>query len=177
MMPLGNASIGGVADVIFARVSAGLKGAVDAYSGQKGMTLANAVAELLARGLESSSNEDSVRNLETVVSDLRLQVAERDRQLEAERARSTWSEQRERGMQQFVQQLDQAAIAKCPQKGCDERITAIDLVVRRVCNKGHGLTPVLERASQAPGMDSGEVMLVAGGLSLLLALIAAGGRK
>jgi hypothetical protein len=142
------------------------------------MTLASAVADLLKRGLEAASDESSVTRLEQSVAELRLNLSERDRLLQEERGRSAASAQREQYLQQFLNQLDSAPIGRCPQAGCQMPISAIDLVSRRACKRGHGLGQVLEKAAaQAPGINSGEVLAALGGLGLILALVAAGGKK
>jgi hypothetical protein len=163
--------------VIFARVRSDVRHAVGAYAGERGMTLAAAVADLLRRGLEAASNAESVTRLEQSVNELRLNLSERDRLLQEERGRSAASEQREEYLKQFLGQLDQAPIGRCPQAGCLTPFSAIDLVVKRSCKRGHGLGNVLERAAQAPGIDSGEVLAAVGALGLILALLAAGGKK
>jgi hypothetical protein len=163
--------------VIFARVGSEVRHAVGAYAGARGMTLTAAVSDLLKRGLEAASDEDSVSRLEQSVGELRLSLAERDRLLQEERGRSAATEQREQYLQHFVSQLDTAPIGRCPQIGCQTPISPIDLVVRRTCKRGHGLGQVLEKASQAPGMNSGEVLAVIGGLGLVLALLAASVKK
>jgi hypothetical protein len=162
--------------VIFARVQEDVRRAVGAYAGDRGKTIASAVADLLRRGLEAASNEDSVVRLEQSVSELRLQLSERDRLLQDERARSAAGEQREQYLQQLLGQIDQAPIGQCPDPSCKMPISAIDLVVRRSCKKGHGLTQVLERAAKAPGVDSAQVLTALGALGLVLALLAAGGK-
>lgn len=163
--------------VIFARVGSDVRQAVGAYAGERGMTLAAAVGDLLRRGLEAASNAESVARLEQSVSELRLNLSDRDRLLQEERGRSAAIEQREQYLQQFLTQLDKAPIGRCPQSGCHTPFSAIDLVVKRACKRGHALGHVLERAAQAPGIDSGEVLAAVGALGLILALLAAGGKK
>jgi hypothetical protein len=162
--------------VIFARVDEGVRRALGAYAGDRGMTMASAVADLLTRGLEAASDEDSTKRLEQSVSELRMQLGERDRQLQDERTRAAGGEQRELYLQQLLGQIDQAPIGRCPHPGCNEPISAIDLVVRRSCKKGHGLAHLLEKAAKAPGINSAEVLAVVGALGLVLALLAAGGK-
>lgn len=163
--------------VIFARVDADVRQAVGAFAGARGMTIAAAVSDLLKRGLEAASDEDSVTRLEQSVAELRLALAERDKLLQEERGRSAASEQREQYLQQFLSQLDRAPIGKCPQQGCQTPISAIDLVVNRACKRGHSLAQLLEKAAQAPGINTGEVLAAVGGLGLVLALLASGAKK
>jgi hypothetical protein len=54
---------------IYARVPEELKSATDVYAAEHGMTLANAVTDLLGRGIEASVNEESVKALETRARD------------------------------------------------------------------------------------------------------------
>ena len=159
-------------DVVFARVDPELKAAVAVHAEEKGMTLANAVADLLTRGLESAHEEAATKRLEQTVADTRLRLAETSRRLEEERARSAAAQEREESYRQFIEHLDSGAIGRCPHPGCGQGFTAMDLVGRRACRSGHPLTEILEKAARAPGMVPTEAMLVAGGLSLLFGLIA-----
>jgi hypothetical protein len=166
-----------VADVIFARVAPELKAAVDSYSNENGMTLAGAVGDLLARGLETAASEESVEALRRRLAETQLEASELRRLFEEERVRAITSSERERNLQQFLTQLDATPIGPCPQKGCVQRVSAIDLVVRRTCKAGHSLTSLLEQVAKTPGMDSREALVAVGALGLVLALIAAGGQK
>jgi len=59
---------------IYARIPEDLKSATDAYAAEHGMTLANAVTNLLGRGIEASVNEESVKALETRAQNLQREL-------------------------------------------------------------------------------------------------------
>ena len=59
---------------IYARIPEELKAATDAYAADHGMTLANAVADLLGRGMEATTNGDSVKALEARARELQLEL-------------------------------------------------------------------------------------------------------
>jgi hypothetical protein len=59
---------------IYARVPEELKSATDVYAAEHGMTLANAVTDLLGRGIEASVNEESVKALETRARELQREL-------------------------------------------------------------------------------------------------------
>jgi len=59
---------------IYARIPGELKAATDAYAAEHGMTLANAVADLLGRGMEASACEASVKALESRAQELQREL-------------------------------------------------------------------------------------------------------
>ncbi len=61
---------------VYARVSQDLKDAVDAYADEQGKSLASAVTDLLARGLESASSEGSIVGLESKVQQLQGELGQ-----------------------------------------------------------------------------------------------------
>ena len=61
---------------VYARVSPDLKDAVDSFAEQRGMSLASAVTDLLARGLEVSASEESVYTLEARTQQLQAELSQ-----------------------------------------------------------------------------------------------------
>jgi len=59
---------------IYARVPGELKEAADAYAAEHGMTLANAVADLLSRGMEAAVSEGSLKILEARAKELQREL-------------------------------------------------------------------------------------------------------
>lgn len=59
---------------IYARIPEELKAATDTYAADHGMTLANAVTDLLGRGMEASASEASVKALEDRARDLQREL-------------------------------------------------------------------------------------------------------
>ena len=61
---------------VYARVTPELKDAVDSFAGQRGMSLASAITDLLVRGLEAATSEDSVRALEARTQQLQAELSQ-----------------------------------------------------------------------------------------------------
>lgn len=146
---------------IYARVPTELKEATDAYAGEHGMTLANAVTDLLGRGLEAASGEQSVKALETKVVDLQRELDQVKPALDA-----------------IGERLPQK-LGRCE---CGQELTGEDLLIKGRCPAcSRGLTSALagnegagaqvERAELGP-------FLAGVGLALAVVLLASrpGGR-
>ena len=61
---------------VYARVTDELKEAVSEYASNEGMSLASAIADLLTRGLEAVSSDESVRTLETRTHQLQAEMSQ-----------------------------------------------------------------------------------------------------
>jgi uncharacterized small protein (DUF1192 family) len=146
---------------IYARVSDDLKLAVDGYASSGGMTLANAVAELLGRGLQAATDEQSVVELEQRVGALNAEV-------ETLRGR----EQNLSSLYNALAQRTALAVGTCPE--CGGAITGRDLLVTGHCpNQGCGasLSALLAPARPSKGsLNDGDFKLLLGALGLLLAI-------
>jgi len=141
---------------VYARVSSELKDAVDDYAEQRGMSLAAAVTDLLARGLEASHSETSVLALETRV-----------RELEADR---------ERGRQAagMVEERLAQRLGACE---CGGQLTGRDLIVTGRCPKcSRGVGALLVSAdgpaSAGSTVDWNELAPFLAGLGVAAALVA-----
>ena len=152
-------------DVIYARVQPSLKEAVEAYAGEAGMTLTAAVSDLLARGIEATTKERSVTDLSEALAKARLDLAHG-------RSRIATLEERERNLHAVLAQLDSGTLGHCPTPGCNAPLSASDLVVRRMCPRGHTLGMVLEQVAKAPGLNPTEVLAAVAAIGLLLAIVA-----
>lgn len=148
---------------IYARVQPHVKEAADDYAATSGMTLANAVSELLERGLQATSNERSVGELEQQVTALRMEV-------EAQRSREATLASVYRALSQRTRQT----IGTCP--SCGGSVTGHDLLVAGHCPNrecGSSLSALLGTGDAAPsegGLNDGDFKLLLGALGLLLAV-------
>jgi hypothetical protein len=158
---------------LFVRIPPELRLAVDAHVAERGMSLSSAVADLLSRGLAATADEDSLRALELSLRDARTTVASRDQQLREAAATVAAAEAREKSLRDVAHQLEAAPIGQCRTPGCGAPFNPVDLVVRRRCPKGHPLTPVLEGAAKAPGLNSTDALIALAAIGLLVGLVAA----
>lgn len=151
--------------VVYARIASGLKGQVEAYAHERGMTLTAAVIDLLERGLEAVSNGASVEQLRdrSVEQDRQLSTA-RVEMAEANAALSSLQE-RERGMQTLAQRAEQT-LGPCPH--CSKPVSGFDVLVTGHCPScARGLTSVLV-GPQMKGLDQTELLLLLGALGIVL---------
>lgn len=142
---------------VYARVSSELKDAVDDYAEARGMSLASAVTDLLARGLEAAHSEASVLALETRV-----------RELEADRDRG-------RQAAGMVEERLAQRLGTCE---CGRHLTGRDLLVTGrcpECSRGVGalLVPAGDSiAPSGPTVDWSELAPFLAGLGVAAALVA-----
>lgn len=145
---------------IYARVPTELKEAIDAYTAEHGMTLASAVADLLGRGMEASSDEQSVKALEARAVEL------------------------QRELDQVKPALD-AIHQRLPQKlgvcQCGRDLTGGDLLIAGTCPAcSRSLTGALAGADQeAVKVNRSDLapFLAGVGIALAVVLIASGPGK
>jgi antitoxin component of RelBE/YafQ-DinJ toxin-antitoxin module len=153
-----------MSQTIYARVPDEIKEAADAYASDGGMTLANAVADLLDRGLQAVADEGLIAELEARVAQLN---AENDRLKQRDQAASS--------VYQALAQRTAQPVGACPK--CDGSISGYDLLVSGRCARpdcGASLTPLLgvpAGASSAKGrLDDGEFKVLLGALGLALGI-------
>lgn len=151
--------------VVYARIASGLKGQVEAYASEHGITLTAAVVDLLERGLEAASNAASLEQL-------RDRIVEQDHQLSAARvelaeATATLSSlrERERGLRTLAQRAEQT-LGPCPH--CSKPVSGFDVLITGHCPScTRGLTSVLV-GPQMKGLDQTELLLLLGALGIVL---------
>lgn len=151
--------------VIYARIAAGLKGQVEVYAKDRGMTLTAAVVDLLERGLEAVTNAGPVEQLrERVLDQDRHLSSARVELAEATAALSSLRE-RERGLQTLAQRAEQT-LGPCPH--CTKPVSGYDVLISGHCPScGRGLTSVLV-GPQMKGLDQTEILLLLGALGIVL---------
>ena len=70
-----------MSDVLYARVPSETKGAIDAFAGANGRSVAAAVAELLSRGLQATSQSSQIAELQERLQRTELALARKDVEL------------------------------------------------------------------------------------------------
>jgi antitoxin component of RelBE/YafQ-DinJ toxin-antitoxin module len=153
-----------VSQTIYARVPDQVKKAADGYASTNGLTLANAVAFLLDRGLQAVGDESSVAALER-------RVSEQDAELAVLRERDRTTSTAYRALAQRTTQ----PVGTCPQ--CGGSISGHDLLVAGRCANpdcGANLTPLLGAGAASGsikgGLDDGDLKVLLGALGLLLGI-------
>lgn len=70
-----------MSEVLYARVPTETKGAIDAFAGANGRSVAAAVAELLSRGLQATSQSSQIAELQERLQRTELALARKDVEL------------------------------------------------------------------------------------------------
>jgi len=137
---------------IYARIPEELKGATDAYAADRGMTLANAVADLLGRGMEAAANEESVKVLEARAQELQRELDQVRPALDA-----------------VCERLPQV-LGKCR---CGRELTGEDFLIKGVCPQcKSGLTGALAgSAENGTSVNRNELTPFLAGVGIALAVI------
>ena len=164
--------------MVYARVPDSLKQALQAHASERGLTLTQAVVELVEHGLEAIADEQSVPGLEAKLAlstselektrgrlkeaELRLQAAREREQLTAR----TYTALAARARQQ---------LASCPR--CRAPVRGSDLLVSGHCpnsNCDTALTSLLTPTPKA-GLDPNEYLALLGALGVLVGALATSG--
>lgn len=151
--------------VIYARIPAGLKEAVDSYAQERSVTLTAAVTDLLERGLQAVSDAASVSELQSRVVALdrdlgvaRIELAESNAALSSLRAR-------EQEFRTLAQRADQP-VGSCPY--CRKPILGTDVLLTQRCPQcGRGLSSVLLNPKMT-GFDQTELLVLLGALGIIV---------
>lgn len=162
--------------VLYTRVPAQLKEAVDAHARANALTLTSAVASLLEHGLEAAANASSIADLERRCQELSNSLVEARAQLGTAQAQTAavaaQLAMREAAERNLGERLGQP-IGACP--SCRREICGSDVLVVGACpNCQHGLSSLLEPKS---GLNQTEYLLLVGAIGLLLAMALTQPRK
>jgi hypothetical protein len=145
---------------IYARVPTELKDATDAYATENGMTLANAVTDLLGRGLEATSSAESVKALEARAAELQQELNQVKPALDA------------------IQERLPQKLGTCE---CGQELTGGDLLIKGTCPKcSRSLTGALAGADGAAAKVNRADLtpfLAGVGIALAVVLLASGPGK
>jgi hypothetical protein len=156
-----------MSQTIYARVPDHVKEATDEYASTTGVTLANAVAELLERGLQATSDAESIARLELTATVLRNEL--------------DTLRQREENMRSAYQALAQRMmqpVGVCPE--CSASFSGKDLLISGRCPNpdcGASLTPLLAPSQTKSAFNDGELKVLFGalGVALGIAVLTQGG--
>jgi hypothetical protein len=140
------------AATIYVRVPQRIKEGAAAYAETNAMTLTAAIADLLDRGLEAVENEESVERLQVQLREKDAALAETAAQLKHVQALAPRADQR---------------LGTCPT--CGDAVTALDVLARGQCSKGHPLSAMLSPPAAGPaGLDQTQFLILIGAVGLLL---------
>lgn len=139
---------------IYARVPEDLKAATDQYAAENGMSMATAVADLLGRGLEASSNEGSVAVLEARAQELENELLQ------------------VRGAVDTIHDRLKLILGKC---ACEQSLTGNDLLITGRCpNCARSLSGALAGEPTGPegaSVQRAEIAPFMAGVGVALAVI------
>lgn len=152
-------------EVVYARIPAALKEAVEAYAAAKGVTQTTAVADLLERGLEAVSNAASIAELEKKLAAARLELSRANVKISS-------LEERERNLlstyQGLAQRIEQT-VGTCP--NCRKPVRGYDLLAAGRCQYcKSGLSSLLADTHTKTGLNQTEFLLLIGAIGLLLSV-------
>jgi hypothetical protein len=149
-----------MSQTIYARIPDELKVAVDEHAAGNGKTLANAVGDLLDRGLQAVADQRSVEELERRTGALEAEVEsfkERERTLSA--------------AYDGLAQRTALTVGSCP--ACGQPVSGRNLLVEGRCPScTANLSPLLGTVAkdQNGGLDDGDFKLLLGAVGLVLAV-------
>jgi len=161
------------AEVIYARVPSATKEAAEAHAAERGVTLTNAVSELLERGLQAISDEASVTQLERRAEDLQRQLESATLQIREAEMTVQGLREREAALTSAYHALAERtaqAVGTCPH--CHEAVRGYDLLVTGRCPSCNGgLVSLITAPKESRGaLDETEFKVLLGALGLALAL-------
>jgi hypothetical protein len=145
--------VASMTSTIYARIDPDLKDATDRYAADHGMSLASAVTDLLGRGLEASSGEASIQQLEAHARELDLELT---------RVRDTTAT-----MDQRLKQV----LGTCQ---CGSTIAGFDLLITGRCSKcNRGVASLLAAGgdSSAGSLNRNELGPFMSGIGVAIALL------
>lgn len=155
-------------EVLYVRIPPQLKEATESYAAKRGLTVTSAVVDLLQRGLESVSNEESIQQIQahnqSLSAALQASLAEADSLKERERVLGT--------AYNTVLGRTKLNVGNCPH--CNASVTGYNLLVEGRCPKcSKSLTPLLSGLSgQAGSLDRNELVFMLLAIGILVGAFA-----
>lgn len=141
---------GMTADVLYARTTPDIKGAVDAYAFNRGLKMNAAVVDLVQRGLAAAAEEDETR------AQLERLESERD----ALTAKLSGFENQTQVLAAFLEQTKGPA-GVCP--ACEHKVTGLDLLRTRCPECGTALSTLQSNSK----LLDGQLLTLIGAAALL----------
>ncbi len=158
-------------EVIYARVPASIKEAVETYASDR-MSLSSAVADLLERGLDTVAKGPATSELQARVAQLSAELETCRRALQEANLEVERYAEREKQRQAALIALGQRSgqpVGTCP--SCQVPVTGNDLLVNGQCRNGHGVTSMLAgTTSDKGGLNQTDWLLLVGAIGLVLAI-------
>lgn len=156
--------------VIYARVPESLKAATEGYAAEHGHTLAAAVAELLAGGLEAEGSAARIAALEGKIGRLGADKVTLQSELHGARAEL-------QALGAFGERVRQA-VGTCPNSECGAPITGYDLLAAGVCPRcGTVLSGLLlGKETRSDSLNQQQFLLLIGALGALVGVALLAGK-
>lgn len=162
---------------IYARIPEETKDAATAFAASRSVTLASALHELLALGLEAADGSGTVSALQEEVQQLRQRVRDLEETTQAQALARLQLEQELAALRQaadvWVQRAD-LPVGTCPH--CNKPLSGADVLVAGRCSECRASTSALVEP-KASDLDNGDFMLALGAVGVLLGLVALAASK
>lgn len=154
-------------EVIYTRVPAPLKEAAEVMAGDRGVALSTMVTELLGRGLQAVSDEDSIVELENRNQELAAALVDAQAHVNALEQREQLVATAHRALAARTEQ----PVGACP--GCGQPVTGHDLLVTGTCSNCHTtLASLIQPRAQANGgLNDTDFKVLIGAVGLLLGIV------
>jgi hypothetical protein len=157
--------------VVYARVPDALKQGLEAHAAERALSLTAAVVELVGRGLEASTDEQSIADLERKLAGATRALAEtRSRLSHAELSLRAAREREELTMRIYTAFAERARheLARCPQ--CRQPVRGSDLFISGHCSNCEKALTSLLVPTRLAGLVQHEYLALLGALSVLVGL-------
>lgn len=156
-----------MSQVIYARVPDPLKEAADVYANEQGVTLTQAVIDLLERGLAAATDEVSVDELQQRLAREGAEKAQLQAELQGLRGEMA-------ALSALAQRVSQT-VGTCP--SCKTPITGGDLLAVGQCPKcGQKLTGLIAPAVSSSTLDQPEFLMLLGALGAVVGVALLGSK-
>ena len=154
--------------VLYNRVPTELKGRVEKYANERGVSITTAVTRLLEAGLRIQEDANTLASMQARAADMERRLAADAAELAGARAELDSLRQREqstRNTSETLARRAQQTLGSCPK--CRKPFTGLDLLVAGHCpHCNAGLSAVLAGAQFKTGLDEKEVLVLIGALSI-----------
>jgi antitoxin component of RelBE/YafQ-DinJ toxin-antitoxin module len=144
--------------VLYARIDQDLKTEIDELARERGTTLTSAVADLIARGLASVTEEESIARLENQLARVQNEKSKLHSDLRAAKM--------EADTVRVLTQRSNYPIGKCI--SCNAPFTGYELLATGQCSSGHPLGDVLSLDPKASTSDQREFLMFLGALGAVV---------
>lgn len=162
---------------IYARVPEQTKDAAAEFAAQHGLTLASALHDLLALGLESAAGSTTVAALQAEVGQLQERVRELEATVQTQALAHSQLEHELAALRQaadvWVQRAD-LPVGTCP--SCSQPLSGADVLIAGRCSQCRKSTSALVELKES-SLDNRDFMLALGAVGVMLGLVALAANK